>query len=291
MCNVEATDQGSLVEHFAGKKHIKKVPARLFTDSHGDNLKLHDEKVYESKKPDSSGNGNFCCDICNVELTSQIQLDIHRAGKKHNKKAVQEAAQQRLALDKGQKIDNESQKVNENKLDLDKENVDQLNQKGIKSFKCIFCGETVGKDNWQTHIDTNHADKISQEKAGNLTAFPSISQLNGTKANISNVPSKCALCNKIISCEENMKSHLEKVHGSKKPVDKEINRPEENMKMSSNEMIGHEDNLRSQTGKSRSEALILGSTNPQYYKRLFIDLPPQYMKTTSSKNRENMLCA
>ena len=35
------------------------------------------------------------------------------------------------------------------------------------------------------------------------------------------------------------------------------------------------------TGKSLSEALILGSTNPQYDKRLFIDLPIQYMKTTS----------
>ena len=30
------------------------------------------------------------------------------------------------------------------------------------------------------------------------------------------------------------------------------------------------------------EALILGSTNPQYDKRLFIDLPGQYMKTASS---------
>ena len=38
------------------------------------------------------------------------------------------------------------------------------------------------------------------------------------------------------------------------------------------------------TGKSFSEALILASTNPQYDKRLFIDLPVQYMKTTSSKH-------
>ena len=44
------------------------------------------------------------------------------------------------------------------------------------------------------------------------------------------------------------------------------------------------------TGKSLSEALILGSTNPQYVKRLFIDLPVQYMKTTSSEHGENM-CA
>ena len=45
------------------------------------------------------------------------------------------------------------------------------------------------------------------------------------------------------------------------------------------------------TGKSLSEALIDGSTNPQYDKRLFVDLPVQYMKTTSSEHGENMLCA
>ena len=38
------------------------------------------------------------------------------------------------------------------------------------------------------------------------------------------------------------------------------------------------------TGKQFSEALIFVSTNPQYGKRLFIDLPAQYMKTTSSEH-------
>ena len=38
------------------------------------------------------------------------------------------------------------------------------------------------------------------------------------------------------------------------------------------------------TGKSFSEALILASTNPQYEKRLFTDLPVQYMKSTSSEH-------
>ena len=38
------------------------------------------------------------------------------------------------------------------------------------------------------------------------------------------------------------------------------------------------------TGKSFSEVLILASTNPQYDKKLFIDLPVQYMKTTSSNH-------
>ena len=49
--------------------------------------------------------------------------------------------------------------------------------------------------------------------------------------------------------------------------------------------------MQTYTGKYLSEALILGSTNPQYEKRLFIDLPVQYMKTTSSEHGENMLCA
>ena len=38
------------------------------------------------------------------------------------------------------------------------------------------------------------------------------------------------------------------------------------------------------TDKYLLEALILASTNPQYDKRLFIDLPVQYMKTTSSEH-------
>ena len=42
------------------------------------------------------------------------------------------------------------------------------------------------------------------------------------------------------------------------------------------------------TGKSFSEAFILTLTNPQYDNRLFIDLPVQYMKTTSSEHGENM---
>ena len=38
------------------------------------------------------------------------------------------------------------------------------------------------------------------------------------------------------------------------------------------------------TGKSLSEAFILTSTNPKYDDRLFIELPVQYMKITSSKH-------
>ena len=38
------------------------------------------------------------------------------------------------------------------------------------------------------------------------------------------------------------------------------------------------------TGKSLSEALTLASTNPQYDKRLFIELQAQYMKIASSEH-------
>ena len=44
------------------------------------------------------------------------------------------------------------------------------------------------------------------------------------------------------------------------------------------------------TGKSFSETLIFASTNPQYGKRLFIELHVQYMKIPSSEHVKNMLC-
>ena len=42
------------------------------------------------------------------------------------------------------------------------------------------------------------------------------------------------------------------------------------------------------TGKSFSKVLILALTNPQYDKRLSLNLPVQYMKIPSSEYGENM---
>ena len=42
------------------------------------------------------------------------------------------------------------------------------------------------------------------------------------------------------------------------------------------------------TGKPFSKALTLVSTNPQYDKRLFIELQVQYIKIPSSEHVENM---
>ena len=44
-------------------------------------------------------------------------------------------------------------------------------------------------------------------------------------------------------------------------------------------------------GKSLSEALILASTNPQYDKRLFIELPVQYLKIPSSEHVVYINCS
>ena len=43
--------------------------------------------------------------------------------------------------------------------------------------------------------------------------------------------------------------------------------------------------------KSLSKALILASTNPQYNKRLFIELRVQYMKITSSEHVVYINCS
>ena len=42
------------------------------------------------------------------------------------------------------------------------------------------------------------------------------------------------------------------------------------------------------TGKSFSEAPIVLSTNTNYDKSLFIELPSQHMKTTSTEHGQNM---
>ena len=46
-----------------------------------------------------------------------------------------------------------------------------------------------------------------------------------------------------------------------------------------------------ESGKSFSEALILLSTNPQYDKRLFIEIQVQHMKIASSEHVVYMNCS
>ena len=68
-------------------------------------------------------------------------------------------------------------------------------------------------------------------------------------------------------------------------LDKHI--PKEHGLIALNPIVGSLDHI----GKSFLEALILASNNPQYDKRLFIGLPVQYMKITSSEHVVYINCS
>ena len=80
-----------------------------------------------------------------------------------------------------------------------------------------------------------------------------------------------------------MKAHVKKFHD-----ENDLKVDSSKAIESSQKMVGENDEykeeLQEDTGKSLLKALILASTNPKYDKRLFIDLPIQYMKTTSSEH-------
>ena len=103
---MEAIDQVGLKIHLASKKHIMKV-AQADSAVNVNRVDISILKNEFVKRPmeksenvcgleSNNKNGNFRCEICNIEATAQGQLDVHLAGKKHLKKAVQEAAQQRI---------------------------------------------------------------------------------------------------------------------------------------------------------------------------------------------------
>ena len=88
---MEAADQVGLKIHLASKKHFMKV-AQTDSAVNVNPVDISILKKESKKKPientiNVSGqfsapeNGNFRCEICNVELTSQVQLDVHLGAK------------------------------------------------------------------------------------------------------------------------------------------------------------------------------------------------------------------
>ena len=89
---------------------------------------------------------------------------------------------------------------------------------------------------------------------------------------------QCHICKKDLSLRSSLLKHIRAVHEKQKPYKCE----------SCDSSFAQGAHLRAHvTGKSFSEALILGSTNLQYDRRLFIDLRVQYMKIPSSEHGEN----
>ena len=79
LCNVKSTSRVDLDTHRAGKKHRMKLKMSRDYDSLLKEDKLNEkfglsEKVFP-----------FGCDLCNVKSTCQKSLDIHRAGKTHQR--------------------------------------------------------------------------------------------------------------------------------------------------------------------------------------------------------------
>ncbi|CAH1426615.1 unnamed protein product [Lactuca virosa] len=78
ICNVRATCERGLLEHFAGKKHKVKVATLSVQNS----VKTQDLVIKKSSK--------WRCAICDVSTTCERGLHDHLAGKKHRAKAVVE---------------------------------------------------------------------------------------------------------------------------------------------------------------------------------------------------------
>ena len=80
LCNVKSTSQVDLDTHRAGKKHKRKLQMSQDFDLLSKEDKLNEKfGMPEKKFP-------FGCELCNVKSTCQMSLDIHRAGKTHQKK-------------------------------------------------------------------------------------------------------------------------------------------------------------------------------------------------------------
>ena len=75
---MDASDQVGLKIHLASKKHVMKLTQTDSAVLKSEFVKKPMENTINvSNQFSAPENGNFRCDICNVELTSQVQLDVH----------------------------------------------------------------------------------------------------------------------------------------------------------------------------------------------------------------------
>ena len=104
----------------------------------------------------------------------------------------------------------------------------------------------------------------------------------------------CAECNFKDKIEENFIGHATSEHPKSREIFEnnqtfdEI--PDNKLEENSTDESTNED-MKSDTGKSLSEALIFALTNPQYDDRLFIDLSVEYIKISSSEQVVYINCS
>ena len=172
----------------------------------------------------------------------------------------------------------------------------------MNESKCEWCNV---KSRNQNDLDKHLAGEKHQSKAytkkknlpvqngpqdgaaANAAASSSRKKHKG-KAN-RKMPQKCALCNKMISREESLKSHVEKVHGSKKPgnaIDKWVKSHVE--KVHKNKKPDHAttvENFGSQDGASTSAASYDSHLNGKRNKKGVVFNPNNHNKNQIERKR------
>ena len=95
LCDVRVTGEASLEEHMKGKNH--QMMARRVKENDGLDMisdKSQSVSVCQSqslKTEEQAVVAKFKCEICDVELTSEVDLTNHQGGKKHQSKLANNA--------------------------------------------------------------------------------------------------------------------------------------------------------------------------------------------------------
>ena len=154
LCNVKSNSQVHLDIHRAGKKHKRKLEMSQDFDSLWKEDKLTEKfGMSEKKFP-------FGCDLCNFKSTCQISLDIHKAGKTHQKKLemsqtssefycnlcnIKSTSQMSLNIHK-------AGKTHQKKLEMSQTLSDQT----LSEFYCSLCNVNI---TCQMSLDIHRAGK------------------------------------------------------------------------------------------------------------------------------------
>ena len=90
VCNVNCTGQESYDQHLQGSKHLKKLAQNAIHKDGTSQVQPKDnlESLIKTQNP-----SQFRCDVCNVDMSGQIQYDMHMQGSKHLKKLAQNPSQ------------------------------------------------------------------------------------------------------------------------------------------------------------------------------------------------------
>ncbi|XP_035232473.1 uncharacterized protein LOC118204248 isoform X2 [Stegodyphus dumicola] len=202
------------------------------------NKKIFIQRKFFKAKRKMTEKGTWKCELCSLDFTSHIPLEMHLRGAKHAKKLKAQNALQAIKTQEGQDINTQG-----------------------KSFRCELCNVNANSSlQLQTHLEgTKHKSKVQQlqqpkevKTAGSeeskpegeaAAPLPTTTQVNGktNEAYIRPLPSEfgepqpakmakysCDLCSVIVNSEIQLQQHLtSKKHQAKvegKPLTRKKNK-------------------------------------------------------------------